>query len=194
MTEAASQHRPLLTWPVEQPTIAGADIALRPWHPADARQVVAACQDPLIGRFTRIPQPYGPDDADRFIAESGSWWAERTAAPFAGVDVGDDEALLVSVGLLGINPLDLTGEIGYWTVPAHRRHGYAAAAVALLSKIALTQWGFVRIELHADVANVPSQRVAMAAGFRSEGIARCSLFLAGRHRDGVVFSRVRRDL
>lgn len=169
-------------------------MVLRPWRPQDADQVVAACQDPLITRFTRIPRPYGPNDAAAFFGQSSLGWRDRTAATFAGVDPHDDDEVLLSVGLVRINPHDLVAEIGYWTAPQHRRRGHTAAAAQTLSRIALTQWGFVRIELVADVANTASHRVAVSAGFRREGIARCSLLLSGHHHDAVVFSRVRRDL
>jgi RimJ/RimL family protein N-acetyltransferase len=129
-----------------------------------------------------------------FFEQSALGWRDRTSATFAGVDPDDDDEILLSAGLVRIDPHDLVAEIGYWTAPQHRRQGFTAAAAEMLSRTALTLWGFIRIELMADVANRASQRVAVSAGFRSEGIARCSLFLDGRHHDAVVFSRVRRDL
>lgn len=196
MPESAADvaERPTLTWPGEQPTIPGADLLLRPWRPADVDQVADACQDPLIGRFTRIPQPYRLQDAVAFIDGSPQAWRDRTAATFAAVDPSEEDTVLVSVGLVHIDQGDLNAEIGYWTPPQHRLRGHTTTAVAMLTDVALRQWGFMRVALTADVANVASQKVAVAAGFKHEGIARCSLFLAGRHHDAVVFSRIRRDL
>lgn len=186
--------RPSPTWPDVQPTIPSATVVLRPNHSEDVAQIIAACQDPLIGRFTRIPQPYGAQDAASFLEQSAQGWRDRTAGIYAGVDPQDEDTILLSIGLVRISPADRMAEIGYWTAPQHRRHGYATVAAEALSRVALTQWGFVRIELLTDVANRASQQVAVGAGFRSEGIARCRLFLAGNHHDAVVYSRVRRDL
>jgi RimJ/RimL family protein N-acetyltransferase len=60
--------------------------------------------------------------------------------------------------------------ISYSIVPAHRRHGYAARAVRLLSDLGLDELGFRWIELRCDVENVASARTAERAGFVLERI------------------------
>ena len=44
-------------------TLTADDLILRPWHPADAPEVLAVCQDPEIARWVTIPQPFLPTDA-----------------------------------------------------------------------------------------------------------------------------------
>lgn len=60
--------------------------------------------------------------------------------------------------------------ISYSIVPAHRRNGYAARAVRLLSDAGLDELGFRGIELRCDVENVASARTAERAGFAFERI------------------------
>ena len=58
------------------------ELALRPWRDTDAPALLTACQDPEIARWVTIPQPYGPADADAFIASSRTMWRNGTGAPF----------------------------------------------------------------------------------------------------------------
>jgi hypothetical protein len=46
--------------PVE---IAAGAVQLRPFDPTHLTELVAACQDPEIARWTRVPSPYTNDDA-----------------------------------------------------------------------------------------------------------------------------------
>jgi RimJ/RimL family protein N-acetyltransferase len=67
-------------------TLAVDELALRPWRETDAPALLAACQDPEIARWVTIPLPYGPADADAFIASSQAMWRDATGAPFAIVE------------------------------------------------------------------------------------------------------------
>ncbi|MBO0870237.1 MAG: GNAT family N-acetyltransferase, partial [Micromonosporaceae bacterium] len=74
-----------------------------------------------------------------------------------------------------------------------RGRGVATAAATMLSQWA-HEHGMHRVELCTDPVNWPSQRVAIAAGFRREGIRRA----AGQARDGsrydlVLWARVADD-
>jgi RimJ/RimL family protein N-acetyltransferase len=73
---------------------------------------------------------------------------------------------------LGADP-----EIGYWIAPEAQGRGYATEATA-----ALTAWAFgvglTRMRLACEVPNTASARVALAAGFRFEGVGR-DAFIGG---------------
>jgi hypothetical protein len=43
-------------------------LALRPPTPEDVDRITEICQDPDIQRFTRVPVPYGRQDAESFVA------------------------------------------------------------------------------------------------------------------------------
>jgi RimJ/RimL family protein N-acetyltransferase len=155
--------------PVE---ITAGRLHLRPWLPYDAEAVFEACQDPLIQRFTRVPSPYTRVDAERFVEHtSPEGWAAGTAAGFAVLDATTG-ALLASVGLQAVQLDAGRAEVGYWAAARARGQGVTGEAVA-----ALCRWGFGALGLHritclAELSNVASQRTALRAGFRFEGVAR----------------------
>jgi RimJ/RimL family protein N-acetyltransferase/ADP-ribose pyrophosphatase YjhB (NUDIX family) len=168
--------------------LAGAGWALRPWKASDLPAIVAACQDPEIHRWTRVPVPYGEDDAREYLAATARGWMRGCDASFAIVDPESD-ALLGAVDLVLRGPQ--TAEVGYWLCPSARGRGVMTGAVR-----ALVDWGFAtagleRIQLQSEPENGPSLRVAERAGFVREGLLRRTLPLHGELRDGVMFARVR---
>lgn len=60
-------------------------------------------------------------------------------------------------------------EIGYWVHSAHAGKGYATAAALALTEAGLAWPGIDRVEIHHDVDNPASGRVAAKAGFRELG-------------------------
>lgn len=61
-------------------------------------------------------------------------------------------------------------EIGYWVHSAHAGKGYATAAALALAEVGLGQPGIDRVEIHHDVDNPASGRVAAKAGFHELGL------------------------
>lgn len=157
---------------------------LRPWEPADADAVRAACQDPEVQRWTTVPAPYGRTDAETYVGtHSPAQWRNGTGAPFAVLDATDG-ALLASVALMSIG--DGLAEIGYWAAPAARGQGVVTEAVGVVCR-----WGFAarslqRVTWLAEVGNAPSRRVAEKAGFTVEGTLRSYLPHRGRLVDAWI--------
>jgi RimJ/RimL family protein N-acetyltransferase len=60
-------------------------------------------------------------------------------------------------------------EIGYWVHSAHSGRGYATAAALALAVTGLGQPGIDRVEIHHDLDNPASGRVAARAGFHEVG-------------------------
>jgi ribosomal-protein-serine acetyltransferase len=60
-------------------------------------------------------------------------------------------------------------EIGYWVHTAHAGKGYATAAALALRGAGLAWPGIDRVEIHHDVDNPASGRVAAKAGFHELG-------------------------
>ncbi|MEU8385995.1 GNAT family N-acetyltransferase, partial [Streptosporangium sp. NPDC048865] len=165
-------------------------VVLRPQTDDDADAIARACADPEIVRFLpNVPVPYTRDDALQYLEQTRQEW-RNGGAPFAIADAGTGE-WLGNIGLMA-RPRGII-EIGYLVAPWARGRGVATAATA-----ALARWGFGhgvrRIELFADVENLASQRVALAAGFHREGVRRG----AEEQRDGtrhdlVAFARLPGD-
>ena len=73
------------------------------------------------------------------------------------------------------------------------RRGAASRAVLLLTAWAFGTLGIVRVQLMADLRNVPSQEVARRCGFQREGVLRSYEDRLGTRIDYVMFSRLVND-
>ena len=167
--------------------LADGELWLRAWRSADVPQLVTACQDPGIARWTRVPTPYSETDATAFLLAQGAELAAGRELHLAVVRAGGDE-LLGSIGLAALDWANLTAEIGYWAAAPARRRAVTRRAVRLLSGWAFDALGLARLEILVSPENHASRRVAEAAGFTHEGRLRSYRDLKGRRRDYDVFS------
>lgn len=179
-------HPPI---PALDPAPADGVVALRRWAPDDAAQIAAACADPLIQHWTRVPAGYGEDDARAFVAGAAARWEAGETAELAVVDAADPARLLGSVGLVLIERERATAEIGYWVAPRARRRGVAARAVELLTAWTFASLPIARMELMPYVGNAASAAVARRAGYALEGSQPARD--PGPHRDVLLFARSR---
>jgi RimJ/RimL family protein N-acetyltransferase len=174
-------------------SIEGEGVRLRGYRPGDVDAVVAGYSDPVTQRFMpALPAP--------FTVRQGEWWIKEGApamfadggAAYAIADPETDE-VLGGISLDNALPSRAQAEIGYWVGPWTRGQGIAARAVRVLSAHAF-RTGTARLELITHWENAPSQRVAMAAGFKRES-ARRSLLVnrAGGRDDALAFVRVADD-
>lgn len=116
---------------------------LRPWMPWIARE------------------PVSVDDRRALIGQWSCSWDDRsdfTMGIFLGGDV---------VGGTGLHVRSDPGclEIGYWVHVDHVGRGVATRVVRALTAAAMAMDDIDRVEIHHDVANVSSGRVAHRAGF-----------------------------
>jgi RimJ/RimL family protein N-acetyltransferase len=160
-------------------------VRLRPFRAEDIADVVAGCADPLTQRFiSGLPTPYTEADARAWIDTGApAAWAAGGAA-YAVADPATDR-LLGAVGVSHPVPYRGQAEIGYWVVPRARGRGVAAAATRALSEHAFGT-GMVRLELLTLGENAASQRVALAAGFRYEGVRRAANPRRGGGRNDLL--------
>lgn len=173
------------------PPLSDGVVALRPWTPEDVPAIAAACVEEEIATWLdQIPQPYTEDDARFYVAAGREGWRSGRQFTFAIVDPTSAE-VLGSIGLRRLDGLDEgTAETGYWVKREARGRGVATRALRLVSRWALSEAAVERLQLRADVDNLPSQRVAERAGFVREGVLRGSRFNPRRNRraDFVIYS------
>lgn len=159
----------------EQPTLRVDELTLRPWQLSDVPAVVAAHQDPDIQHWHFVSMDEA--EARDWVASWHTRWEAETGAGWAVTRDGE------LVGRMGFRFIDLRqglAEAAYWTLPAVRGSGIAVRALRVASQWMLTSGGLHRLELIHSVLNPASCRVAVKAGYRSEGTKRQYLL----HDDG----------
>ncbi len=86
------------------------------------------------------------------------------------------------------------GELGYFIDEAFWNKGIASRAVKLLERIGFDQLKLHRIEIFMDPKNKASERVAMKAGYKKEGLLRKKMHCS-RHlrewRDSYLYAKVK---
>lgn len=167
----------------------GDDARLRPWLLTDAAAVREAFRDPEIQRW-HVRRADSVAEAEGWIAAWRGEWEAGTGAHWALVEAGSD-ALLGRLSLKSFDLRDGTTELAYWTVPSARGRGLCTRAVRVVTRWAMDEWGFHRIELEHATANRASCRVAQKAGFEAEGIRRSAWLQADGRHDAHLHARVR---
>jgi RimJ/RimL family protein N-acetyltransferase len=120
--------------------------------------------DPESVEWTRVPVPYGRDDAVAYLGVIANGW--RTGREFCFAVETAEHAFAGSVSLR-VYSEDGVAELAYGLHPAARGRGICNRAVKVL-----LDWGFSRFEVVvwlAHVGNWASRRVAWANGFSLDG-------------------------
>lgn len=182
----------------EQPTLsattrAGEMITLRPLAERDLADVVAACRDRESARWTTLPDPYGRTDGEFFIREhTPAQWTAGTGIVCAIADPADRFAGSMDLRISGDRPE--LGDVGFLVAPWARGRGYGSAALRALIRWGFEACGLARIEWRAFVGNDGSRRVAEAAGFVVEGVARQGCRARHGYVDGWVGALLPTDI
>jgi len=175
--------RPAL--PPEQ-VVAG-PLVLRRVHADDAGAIAVAVRASL--EHLRPWMPWAtPDAADLRsqlvrVAEADELWESGTGFIYVMIardtgQPGPDAPGMIRdpdgefVGTIGLHRrlADDAVEIGYWTVAAKTRRGYATAAAQAMTQVALALPGARRVEIHCDQANTASAGVPRKLGYRLDRV------------------------
>ena len=147
-----------------------AELTLSRPRERDVPDIVAACQDPDIVRFTVVPSPYTTEQGEEYVRFAREAMASGSGLPLLVRD--GDGRVLASCGLVDVDWTSAVGEVGYWVAPWARGRGIATAAAAAVCAYVFDATPLRRIELQAATINAPSLAVARALGFTREGIRR----------------------
>lgn len=165
---------------------------LRPPAEGDQAVLLAAAADPQVRRFTRLPERFGPAEADEVVVGAARRRHLGASLELAICADGAQHARGM-IGLVVDRHDGARAEVGYWVAAADRGRGWATAALTLLTEWALGEAGFVRVDLEASRRNPASQRVARRAGFVREGLARAAWPAPDGRHDVVLFARLADD-
>jgi ribosomal-protein-alanine N-acetyltransferase len=168
-------------------------VRLRLHSDADLPAMVAACRDPEIARWTRVPESYDLEDAQSFRKSTAQRQAEGTGLSLVVAGAEDGE-LLGSVGIVEIDPDEGRCELGYWLAKEARGRGLMTRSVRLLCGWIFVELEIERIGIHVEPDNASSRAVAEAAGFQFEGVLRSFFINKGRRRDAAFYSLLRHEL
>jgi len=167
------------------PELTDGVVRLRAPLEKDRADTVRALNDETAARFLyRVPYPYASRDFDAWVETCATAWGEKRDAHWNIVSA-DDDAYLGGISLM-VAEDRFAGELGYQVAPWARGRGVAAAAARLVRDWGLDELELERLEVHADVDNIGSQRVALSLGMRHEGVLRGFLTSRGVRRDHVV--------
>lgn len=172
--------------PLPDPPLGDGVVVLRPLSQRDVPAVTHACQDPEISRWTSVPSVYAERDARDFVAG-----AERDRKAGRGVSlavVTAPDAEFAGSIALQCDWEHRKGEVGYWVTADIRRRGIGTRAVRLIARWAFEELALERIELLSSPQNEASRRLALRAGFTSEGVLRAYRPRNGGREDLVMFS------
>ena len=175
------------------PTIQGDGVRLRGLREDDLDDLLTGYNDPDMRRYLALLSiPFTRAQAAEYVREIVPRLFAAGGGFYAVADPATDR-LLGGVGIDRIAPGREQAEIGYWTGQWARRRGVATAAVRALSEHAF-HTGLARLELLTHWENAASQRVALAAGFKPEGVRRGALpDRTGRRADVLAYARLAGD-
>ena len=193
---ARLEHTVSTTPTPSPPTLRTPRLTLRPATVADSAGLAAIANDMRIAQWLlRMPHPYAPADAEK--------WISTLASAFDG---GEEVVFIISgngaagappagevMGAIGLRftAIHRRAELGYWLGVAYWRGGYATEAAQ-----AVVDYGFERGDLdriHAEHfdGNDASARVLLKAGMTREGVLRSHTLRFGRRNDGVAYGILR---
>ena len=168
-------------------------MALRELRDEDLADVVAACRDPQVQRFTRLPPDYGEAHGRAFIAGAAGRRGRGASIELAVTGAAGGR-LLGAIGLVMDRHDAARAEVGYWVAPWARRAGVASRSLALISPWALGPLGLARLDLLASVANPASIRAAERCGYVREGTLRKAWFRGPQREDMALYSLLADDI
>jgi RimJ/RimL family protein N-acetyltransferase len=160
---------------------------------ADAPEMVRLAGAREIADTTlSIPHPYGPADAEHFLAHQRSAAARGDELVLA-VRRRQDSKLVGCIGLRDIDLTHLQAELGYWIGVPYWGQGFATEAARAMLGYGFEGLGLNRIYAHHMTRNPPSGRVLERIGMRREGVLRERVLKWGRFEDVVIYAVLRSD-
>jgi RimJ/RimL family protein N-acetyltransferase len=164
------------------------EICLTDFRRSDVPALVEGINDrEIYERTIRIPHPYTPTDAEKWLAlieaDRGAMW------PVAGAIRDRDARLIGSVGLeRKFWPDQPVGELGYWVAKPFWGRGIMTAVVRAVCRHIFATLDEQKITAHVFSFNDASARVLEKCGFQFEGYLKDHVRKDGRSIDAKLFS------
>ncbi|MEZ5960879.1 MAG: GNAT family N-acetyltransferase [Hyphomonadaceae bacterium] len=167
----------------QTPTLAGADIVLRPLIIADAPSLFLALGDPQVQLYRRQPAHLNVDEARTYIADT----LARSRCAWA-ITTDGGEAL----GRLALRePEPSIGEFGIVLRRAAQGRGLGSKAIALAEAHAFEDLGFTALRANIDAENAASLALFRRAGFSNETFEPATRATELGIRDSIILQKQR---
>jgi RimJ/RimL family protein N-acetyltransferase len=142
-------------------------LTLRPGWPEDAAAVAQAiAHEHVIANLSRVPWPYGEDDAQEWLA------TPRKATDICLLILSHDAPAPRLIGAISLDDTaDGEPELGYWLTPSAWGRGYATEAGHAVLHMARHARGLTQVRARHFIDNPASARVLGKLGFRETGRA-----------------------
>jgi len=161
-------------------------LLLRGFTLDDAAETQRLAGDYAVARNTlTIPHPYEDGMAETWIESLVADEAQGHLLVFA-IEREEDQRLIGSIGLSGIDSLHDHAEMGYWIGQPYWNQGYATEAASALISFAFRILGLNRVFAYHFARNEASERVLEKAGMQREGLLRKHAKKWGRYEDVAV--------
>jgi RimJ/RimL family protein N-acetyltransferase len=136
---------------------------------ADVQAIVRLAGEKAVAEMTaRIPHPYTPEDADRFVFETRRSNANGDGLTLVITPKGRPNAAIGAVGI-GRDPEHEGPRLGYWLGTPHWGNGIATEAARALIDAFFAYTPEPELSASARVINPASRRVLEKCGFAYMG-------------------------
>jgi RimJ/RimL family protein N-acetyltransferase len=136
---------------------------------ADVQAIVRLAGEKAVAEMTaRIPHPYSPEDAERFVFHARLSNANGEGLQLAITPKGKPNAPIGMVGI-GPHPEDGRPSLGYWLGIPYWGQGYATEAARALILYAFASERFDFLTVGHFKENPASARVIAKLGFEASG-------------------------
>ncbi|MGA4991255.1 GNAT family N-acetyltransferase [Nonomuraea bangladeshensis] len=171
-------------------TIATARLTLRPFAPQDTARIRSIVESGTV--FLPPGAPATASGVEQWL-DRGVHELHRSGqgVHLAMIDV--DGRVVGAISLFKTSWESGTTEVGYGVHPLYRGRGLATEALRGLAEWVFDRTRLRRIDLTANLDNLPSLRVAQKAGFTWEGVLRGAVLEDDGPHDLVVFGLLRGD-
>lgn len=146
--------------------------------------------DPLVLRFTRVPDPPPPDFARTWLESYRAGHADGSREGFVAVE--NHEPVGIGV-VVNIDRVASTVELGYVVAENARGRGLASVILRELTDRTVAELDPERIQLLISTENIASSRAASRCGYTLDGVLRNAFLKPGYREDTEVWSLIRRD-
>lgn len=168
--------------PTEAPVLTDGAVTVRPHRATDLDDLEAMAADPETVRWTTVPQPYGREEAQRWVELVAAAWTKQTMWSWA-IERADEAGRPRFAGNVDIR-LGVPPDVGFALAPWARGRGTMQAAGRLVLTWALTDGGLPVVHWSTHVGHLASWRVAHALGFTFDGTRPKAIAHRGQLLDG----------